>query len=274
MAPLRTARKIWSKYHHFPRWGGMVWDNVFHAICQLTTSVDDPSVWLLGAARYAAMLEEIASLLSFEQDLDYLVTQWLISGAGYQKFIEMEAHCWMAMLPFLLHLVLHGVLSTSTIMKGLVYKAWARAAVASEEVEPIEVLLEACNVLARRLLLIDDLGPSDYPTIPPSTIGQIQAMQTHRRRVYSGLDVTKLFNVLPKLVEIELNQELRQDLRIVTTKLRVDLCKHVEFRAIACRHMEVLRENFLQIASSPQGKELELRLADALRLIVNGEAGE
>ncbi|KAG8934799.1 RNA polymerase II mediator complex subunit [Tulasnella sp. 418] len=270
-AAQNLASNLWYDYHDNPNWGAVVWENVMYGISQVAaTAGDDDTLKHQSIDCYLMLLKELDRYLPSGDDLDKQVHRWFTEG-GRQRFADLEPVSWDLVTPWLIGTTLHGIISGATLLSGIVYFAWERAASLSLPSTFTEAFLEAANTLARQLLITDIYRPSESDTLFNSfSISDIQMLQAQRQQVLSGSDVTLLFKALPNLVSLEVNNLLEERIRKASTELRVELSQHVQFRTTAFRHIGALRDAFLS-SSSSQSEMMELRIAEALRLIIHSE---
>jgi hypothetical protein len=117
-APYMLANTLWFHYHKSPNWAWSIWDNTFAALrVQVNAEASRDT-------RYATFLLHVDQHLP--GGLDEHVARWF-QETGKAELISIDSVAWMSLTHTLLHLVVQGVLATTTILKGLVYPLWSHA---------------------------------------------------------------------------------------------------------------------------------------------------
>lgn len=222
---------------------------------------------LAATLRYAALLETVDSHLSVP--LEQQITNWMLEH-GHQEFCTLDEHTWVLFTHLLLRLVVSGTLGTSMVLRGVVYFVWKSMLIPKQSSSvPMNdsKLVEAVNTIAGRLLLPDDV--STDTTFHPQTIIDIQHFRANTFELARPADFAALSEGMALLVSLECSPKLEESARSSSSKLRVAVCTHPRFTAVAFRKIDVVRDAFLKPIPpemSPDG--LEARLAEALKLIV------
>ncbi|KAF8258181.1 hypothetical protein EI94DRAFT_1755363 [Lactarius quietus] len=108
-APYMLANSLWFHYHKSPNWAWSIWDNTFAALrVQVNAEASRDT-------RYATFLLHVDQHLP--GGLDEHVARWF-QETGKAELISIDSVAWMSLTHTLLHLVVQGVLATTTIMKG------------------------------------------------------------------------------------------------------------------------------------------------------------
>lgn len=266
------AHRLWEQFKHNSGVGQVIWDNVIQGVRQVEDLSPDHSLRVEYVRLYSHFLQTFSQLVPLNNTLDSAVHHWFRHENGREEFSEFDANTWMTISLFILEMVLQGCLTTSTVLGNVAYVAWKKAADLEAPSEQAETFLRAANLLTERLLLQDlpsqQAGiPSD--SIPPLDLIQVQRYQTQRQKIYTGPGVKSVFKAMRNLVWLELNANLSQDVRDESIRIRMALCQHHQFRTTAFRHLQDLKQLFVRSLSS----EKDVRLADALRLIVHVDDG-
>ncbi|KAG8895233.1 RNA polymerase II mediator complex subunit, partial [Tulasnella sp. 417] len=266
------AHRLWEQFKHNSGVGQVIWDNVIQGVAQVEALSPDDSLRMEYVRLYSHFLQTFSRLLPLDNTLDSAVNLWFRHEDGRREFSDFDANTWMTISLFILEMVLQGCLTTSTVLSNVPYVAWKKAADLEAPSEQAETFLRAATLLTERLLLQDvpsqQAGiPNDL--IPPLDLIQVQRYQTQRQKIYTGSGVKSLFGAMRNLVWLELNAHLSQDVRDESTRIRMALCQHHQFRTTAFRHLVDLKQLFVRSLSS----EKDVRLADALRLIVHVDDG-
>ncbi|KAG8939032.1 RNA polymerase II mediator complex subunit, partial [Tulasnella sp. 408] len=266
------AHRLWEQFKHNSGVGQVIWDNVIQGVRQVDALSPDHSLRMEYVRLYGHFLQTFSQLLPLNDTLDSGVHHWFRHENGREEFSEYDANTWTTISLFILEMVLQGCLTTSTVLGNVAYVAWKKAADLEAPSEQAETFLRAANLLTERLLLHD--VPSQQAVIlsdpiPPLDLIQVQRYQTQRQKIYTGPGVKSVFKAMRNLVWLELNANLSQEVRDESIRIRMALCQHHQFRTTAFRHLQDLKQLFVRSLSS----EKDVRLADALRLIVHVDDG-
>jgi mediator of RNA polymerase II transcription subunit 12 len=168
---------------------------------------------------------------------------------------------WTNLTHTLLHLVVQGVLATTTILKGLVYPLWGHA-LASGTGE-CEVYLRAANDIFSRLVLSDEEEWGN-------DIVELQRVRVRRQDVFCAPHLSLLVGAIPTLVFLEHTPHVPPELRPRAVALRDAVCGSVEFRQGIYRDLNAVRDAFdRSLQYDALDESLVEPLMDALRLILN-----
>lgn len=214
-------------------------------------------------SRYAVFLTHVDQHLP--NGFDAHISSWFL-GKGRHEMLLLSAEAWDVLLVVLLHLSIHGALSTTTILAGLIYPVWSKAALAtsSEQDALPEVLLKAVNTLFDHLLLQE----SQVDGLPPASLYDIQGLQTRRRDVFRHPHFVALAENMPTLVLIENNTKLPTELREEARRLRETLCSRSVFRLGIYRDLDTVHRAFERVlANHDVPEELHEPLINALRVM-------
>ncbi|KAI9510086.1 hypothetical protein F5148DRAFT_1182339 [Russula earlei] len=206
------ANSLWFHYHKSPDWAWSIWDNTFAAL-RVLVNAEAPR------ERYASFLLHIDQHLP--DGLDEHVARWF-QETGKAELISIDSVAWTNLTHTLLHLVIHGVLATTTILKGLVYPLWSHAL--SSGTTGCEVYLRAAHDIFARLVLS---GEEDWG----SDIVELQ------RDVFCAPHLSLLVGAIPTLVFLEHASHVPPELRTRAVALRDAVCGSVEFQPL----MDALR---------------------------------
>lgn len=264
-APSILANSLWYKYRTAFDWAWKVWDNTVASLRQV------PVMTLDVAGRQACSLCYGRFLLHVDQHLpggiDDQVLQWFL-GTGKNEVSALSADAWDVLTFVLLYLVVHGALTATTILRGLVYPSWRLGASANSEQqgESLAIFLRAANNLCDKLLL-REAGGSDG--MAPVDLLEVQRICIRRQTVYREPHYSLLVTAIPALVFIEKNEFISQDLRHASASLRTSLCVLSDFRQGAHRNLDAVRNAFEQPLLSAAVVDDCQPLVDALRLILS-----
>lgn len=259
------ANSLWYKYRTAVDWAWKVWDNTVASLRQIPAMTSDLASRQACAMRYGSFLLQIDQHLP--SGLDDQVLQWLL-GPGKSEVAALTSEAWEVLAMVLLYLSVHGALSTTTILRGLVYPAWQVAAQLSpsQPCETGDVFLAAANNLLECLLFQEE-GRSDG--MPPTDLLEIQRIRTRRQDVYREPHFSLLVANIPTLVLVEHNPEIPTKLKESSAAIRHKLCKIREFRRGAYRNLDAVRAAFEQpLQSGEVDERLDEPIVDALRMVL------
>ena len=246
------ANSLWFHYHKSPDWAWSIWDNTFAAL-RVQVNTEAPY-----DARYASFLLHVDQHLP--DGLDEHVARWF-QETGKAELISIDSVAWTNLTHTLLHLVVQGVLTTTTILKGLVYPLWSHA-LASGTAE-CEVYLRAAHDIFARLVLS---GEADWG----SDIVELQRVRVRRQDVFCAPHLSLLVGAIPTLVFLEHALHVPPELRTRAVALRDEVCSSVEFRQGIYRDLNAVRDAFdKSLQYDALDESLVEPLMDALRLILN-----
>ncbi|KAH9945672.1 hypothetical protein B0H21DRAFT_744154 [Amylocystis lapponica] len=217
-APSNLAKSLWYKYMTAADWAWKVWDNTIASLRQIPVMIEDVDGRRVCALRYANFLSHVDQHLP--RGFDDQVLEWFL-GSGKNEVAALSADAWDVVSVVLLHLSVCGALTTTSILRGLIYPVWGSGAtaVSVEQGQALEVCLAAVNTLFEHLLLKDECGTG----LPPMDLFQAQGLQTRRRDVFREPHFSSLIENLPSLVLVEQNQYLSDPLRQSSSSLRQNI---------------------------------------------------
>jgi mediator of RNA polymerase II transcription subunit 12, fungi type len=246
------ANSLWFHYHKSPDWAWSIWDNTFAAL-RVQVNAEAPC-----DARYASFLLHIDQHLP--DGLDEHVARWF-QEAGKAELISIDSVAWTNLSHTLLHLVVQGVLATTTVLKGLVYPLWNHALASGTE--ECEVYLRAAQDIFARLVLS---GEEDWG----NDIVELQRVRVRRQDVFCAPHLSLLVGAIPTLVFLEHAPHVPAELRPRAVELRDAVCSSVEFRQGIYRDLNAVRDAFdKSLQYDALDESLVEPLMDALRLILN-----
>ncbi|KIJ67463.1 hypothetical protein HYDPIDRAFT_108239 [Hydnomerulius pinastri MD-312] len=265
-APSILANGLWYKYRTAFDWGWKVWDNAVASLRQVPLMTDDVVKRHTIALRYAQFLLHVDQHLS--AGIDEQVLHWFL-GTGKGEILALTADAWDVCSVVLLFLCAHGAISSTTILRGLVYPAWTMCAnVASgQQAQPLTVYIQSANTLFDSLILRTECQISSTLS---GTLLDIQRFYTRRQDAFGEPHFTLLATEIPTLVLIEHNDVVPQDLRHAAEHLRVRICENRQFRLAAYRDLDVIRRAFEQpIQSGAICETMFEPLVSALKVILS-----
>ncbi|KAJ7251846.1 hypothetical protein B0H12DRAFT_1202710 [Mycena haematopus] len=213
-APSILASSLWIKYRMSFDWAWKVWDNTVASLRQIPFISPDTS--------------NRRTYQHLPKGLDEEVLQWFV-GPGKNEVAALEADAW-------------DVLTTTTILQGLVYPAWQ------------------LGQSRERLLLQEDGGRENGAAVD---LLDLQRIRTRRQAVYREPHFLMLVSSVPLL---NLSQDIRKDI----ASLRLALSEHDDFRHGAFRNLDAIRETFehsLQVEEVDENRAKSM--VAALRVILS-----
>ncbi|KAH7888428.1 hypothetical protein F5I97DRAFT_1803562 [Phlebopus sp. FC_14] len=265
-APSILANSLWYKYRTALDWGWKVWDNTIASLRQVPLMTDDIVKRHTIALRYAQFLLHIDQHLP--AGIDNQVLQWFL-GTGKGEILALTADTWEVCSVVLLFLCVHNALSSTTILRGLVYPAWSLCAEATafQQAQSLTVFVQFANTLYGCLLLGKECQVS--PILSPSLL-DIQRIHTRRQDTFCDPHFDLLVTEIPTLLLIEFNGCVPCELRDTAKALRVKTCESREFRQAAYRDLDVIRKAFEQpIQLGKIGETMFEPLVGALKVILS-----
>ncbi|KAG9308127.1 hypothetical protein JVU11DRAFT_12480 [Chiua virens] len=214
-APSMLANSLWYKYRTSPDWGWKVWDNAVASLRQVPLMTDDTLKRHMVALQYAQFLLHIDRHLP--AGIDEQVLRWFL-GTGKNEILALTVDAWNAFTIVLLFLGAHGALPSTTILRGLVYPAWAQLAnVVSEQAQSLATYIQSANALFDSPILRSE--PQISSTLS-NTLLDIRRFYTRRQDAFGELHFGFLAAEMPILVSIEHNSFVPQHLRDMAQVLR------------------------------------------------------
>ncbi|KAI0259684.1 hypothetical protein BC834DRAFT_606637 [Gloeopeniophorella convolvens] len=246
------ANNLWFHYHKSPNWAWCIWDNTFAAL-RVKVNPDLPH-----DARYANFLLHIDQHLP--SGLDEHVARWF-QDTGIAELVTIDSDAWTSVTLTLLHLVVQGVLATTTVLQGLVYPLWGHALAAGAP-ECAVYLRAAHDIFARLVLCGEDDWAGDFT--------ELQRVRARRQDVFCAPNLSLLVGAIPTLVFLEHAPHVPAELRQRAAVLRDAVCGTVEFRQGIYRDLNAVRDAFdKSLQYDALEESLVEPLMDALRLILN-----
>ncbi|EGO25090.1 hypothetical protein SERLADRAFT_368519 [Serpula lacrymans var. lacrymans S7.9] len=238
--PSILANSLWYKYRTAFDWAWKVWDNTVASLRLIPNMTNETTNRHSIALRYGHFLLHIDKHLP--GGFDDQVLQWFL-GTGKNEVSGLCAEAWDVLTVVLLYLCIQGALSTTSILRGLVYPAWQLAANVSSdhEAQSLRRYLEAANRLFDLLLLQE--GGSITSTLPVELL-DLQRIRTRRQDVFREPHFSLFVSNIPTLVFIEKNMVLSDDFRQLAASLRCSACENDDFRQSCYRNLEIVRASF------------------------------
>lgn len=240
--PSALANSLWYKYRSASDWAWKVWDNTVASLRQIPLMIDDIAGRRACSSRYGVFLTHVDHHLP--AGFDEHVLSWFL-GSGRNEIVALSAETWDVLTVVLLYLSIHGALATTTILTGLIYPVWSMAASVStsQQGASLEVLLHAVITLCDHLLLQE----KQITGLPPSTLYEVQGLQTRRRDVFRHPHFVALSENMPTLVLIEHNANISPTSREHCRALRMSLCSKGVFRLGIYRDLDMIHRAFERV---------------------------
>ncbi|KAI0068850.1 hypothetical protein BV25DRAFT_1904185 [Artomyces pyxidatus] len=261
------ANSLWYRYRTASDWAWRVWDNTFASLRVTLPAPLDPTATRARALCYANFLNHVDQHLP--NGLDEHIYQWLV-GPGIAELIAIDGNAWNTVTITLLCLVVQGVLSTTTVLRGLVYPLWSYALSDNGQLssQPSDVYLRAAYDIFSRLVLRTEWGAGDL--LPPVDFIELQRIIARRQDVFYEPHLTLLVANIPTLVFLEHSTHVPEELRPLSAAMRQAVCEAVEFRKGIYRDLNAARDAFEHsLQYDTLDESLVEPLMDALRLILN-----
>lgn len=233
-APSILANGLWMKYRASANWGWKVWDNTVASLRQIPSMTPDSETRTACALRYGSFLWKIDQHLPNGLDGDIL--SWF-GGPGKAELAALSDEVWDILKIVLLYLAVHGGVTTTTVLEGVVYPAWHMGG-SGKVPEPH---LTAANSLCSDLLLNEE---GQHGDVPPTNLFEVQCIQTNRQSVFKEPHFSLLVAAIPALIALENNTDIPEHRRSDATDLRARLCHDAGFRQGAYRDLDVIRRAF------------------------------
>lgn len=265
-APSILANSLWYRYRTSGDWAWKVWDNIVASLRQVPVMSEDHERRHTYALCYGQFLLNVDHHLPGGIDKDVL--QWFI-GTGKSEVLGLTPETWDVLRVVLLFLCVHGALSTTTLLQGLVYPAWQLGADASPLYQPqnMETFIQAASELFGALVLQEECFIS---SIVPQELLDAQRIHTWRQDAFREPHFTLLASNIPNLVLLEHNNVVSDELRGIARDLRLRTCESRDIRQSCYRNLDAVRKGFERpIQSGMVAETLCEPLVNALKMILS-----
>ena len=269
-APSILANALWYKYRSSLNWVWTVWDNTIASLRQIPSMLTDLLDRRVCALRYAKFLFHVDEHVV--GGLNDHVLNWF-TGSGINEISALTEEAWDVVTVVLVFLCIHGAVSTTTLLKGVIYPGWQYGVRATNEnhFQSVSTFVQAASNLCKRLLLVYEEADDDHLS---ADILETQRLSTRRKDVYSEPDFSLLASNLPTLVCLENSEFADERVRQFATYLRMQICVSSEFRLGAYRNLDAVRCAFEKSLDSDISESLYQSLMSALRLALgDSESG-
>ncbi|KAG2121417.1 hypothetical protein BD769DRAFT_1629455 [Suillus cothurnatus] len=256
-APSILANSLWYRYRTSGDWAWKVWDNIVASLRQVPVMSEDHERRHTYALRYGQFLLNVDHYLPGGIDNDVL--QWFL-GTGKSELLGLTPETWNVLRVVLLFLCVHGALSTTTLLQGLVYPAWRLGADAGPlyQTQNMETFIQAASELFDALVLQEECFIS---SIVPQELLDAQRIHTWRQDAFREPHFTLLASNIPNLVLLEHNNVVSDELRGVARDLRLRTCRSRDIRQSCYRNLDAVRRGFEHPIQSGMVAENALRTA-------------
>lgn len=265
-APTILANSLWYRYRTSGDWAWKVWDNIVASLRQVPVMSEDQQRRHTYALRYGQFLLNVDHHLPGGIDNDVL--QWFL-GTGKSEVLGLTLETWDVLRVVLLFLCVHGALSTTTLLQGLVYPAWQLGADAGPLYQPqnMETFIQAASELFDALVLQEECFIS--PIVPQELL-DAQRIHTWRQDAFREPHFTLLACNIPNLVLLEHNNVVSDGLRGIARDLRLRTCESRDIRQSCYRNLDAVRRGFEHpIQSGMVAETLCEPLVNALKMILS-----
>lgn len=265
-APSILANSLWYRYRTSGDWAWKVWDNTVASLRQVPIMSEDHELRHTYALRYGQFLLNVDHHLPGGIDNDVL--QWFL-GTGKSEVLGLTLETWDVLRVVLLFLCVHGALSTTTLLQGLVYPAWQLGADAGPLYQPqnMETFIQAASELFDALVLQEECSIS--PIVPQELL-DAQRIRTWRQDAFREPHFTLLASNIPNLVLLEHNDVVSDGLRGTARDLRLRTCESRDIRQSCYRNLDAVRKGFEHpIQSGMVAETLYEPLVNALKMILS-----
>ncbi|OAX39947.1 hypothetical protein K503DRAFT_781763 [Rhizopogon vinicolor AM-OR11-026] len=265
-APSILANSLWYKYRTSADWAWKVWDNTIASLRQVPIMSEDHERRHTYALRYGQFLLNVDNHIPGGIDNDVL--QWFL-GTGKSEVLGLTLETWDVLRVVLLFLCVHGALSTTTVLRGLVYPAWELGANASTFYQPqtMDAFIQAASKLFDALVLQEECFIS---LVIPQELLDAQRIHTRRQDAFREPHFTLLASNIPTLVLLEHNSVIPDELRAIARDLRLRTCESRDIRQSCYRNLDAVRRGFEHpIQSGMVPETLCEPLVNALKLILS-----
>ncbi|KAH7096964.1 hypothetical protein BKA62DRAFT_482581 [Auriculariales sp. MPI-PUGE-AT-0066] len=234
-APSILAHALWSKHSSIPNWTSSALEGMILTLNQIGDAASSPDT----LHKFVTFLSELDELGA--GNLDSHLADCL-AGPIFDELRTADQRVWDTLAQLLLQLVSRGIVSTETLLHGIVYPAWTIT------LEPPEVMdwesVEACvytaTLLGRSLLVAQ---PDASGTIPPRCLSESQQLKACRAVFYDNGTLADLLIALRGLASLETHAT--DKLREVASSVRTALQTDREFSWVVRKNINLVRDIFL-----------------------------
>lgn len=225
------ANTLWYKYRTSVKWTWTVWDNVIASLRQVPVIIQLQHDRYQCAFRYSQLLLHVDEHSADGIDVDAM--KWLV-GLGQNEIINMTAEAWEICIVVFIQLVVNGALKITSLLHGVIYPAWVRAAQVDSAVKwtSAALTLQSANTLFGTLLLQwKETICTEYSPIglPPTNLSDMQRLRARRGEVYLEANFRRLVEMLPALVLVQNNSFVEQSFRTQAQEVITGICSSSEF---------------------------------------------
>lgn len=247
------------------KWTHILWESVVNAIQLIPPTTSDAEMADEDAInRFADVLNEAATdpLVVFERES--LV--WF-HGRGHRLLSTLDEGIWSSIGLILLRLVTRGLLSTWTVLQGLVFPTWASGI--DDSVAPPVAAIQGVIAIARRLLLIDTPLPTVVNDSDARALVEAQRLLGQHGVIHTRAETIAFFTAISHLVLLEDRKGLPQEVQVSSTELRIGVCSCVTFRCLAMQYIEDVRGILCRSTSiDATGAASEDTLVETLAMLI------
>lgn len=188
-------------------------------------------------------------------------------GRGHRLLSSLDEGIWSSIELILFRLVAGGLLSTWTVLQGLVFPIWASAI--DDSVAPPITAIHGANSVARRLLLVDTPLPTVVHDSDSTALVEAQRLLGQHGVIHTRAETIAFFTAISHLVLLEDRKGLPEHVQAASTALRIGICSCVTFRCLAMRYIEDVRGILCRSTSiDATGTASEDTLVETLAMLI------
>ncbi|KAF8299261.1 hypothetical protein DL93DRAFT_2173589 [Clavulina sp. PMI_390] len=260
-----------NRYDPTTKWTSSLWESTLSTIYRLSFGTYPPEGDQDVVMRLAKVLEESGNALSLELDIE---TRAWFHGRGHRLLSTFDERMWSATELLLSHLVDRCVISSVTVLQGLVFPTWAT--VLDDSVAPLLVPLQHTINLAQRLLVVNLTLPITIQEEDQARIVEGHHLRGQLGMIHTRRDAVKVFQALASLVALEHRKGISDEMKDAARGVRVHVSNRTTFRRLAARFIEDARNVFCHSPEeiSCTGSPLEDGLLETLEMLIMPTATE
>jgi len=212
--PDDLATNLWYRNRTHGDWGTVSWQAIISSIEIRNWNIFVTDVEM--AHRFATLVRNIGNHLP--DGIEEVVKTWFETN-GAEKMIHAQDELWEMVKELCLRLVLSGVISPATVLKGLIYPAWISA-----QAQPSHALLR--GRIGRSLGLMNTMTrclPTSFSDDSANSIEIQLQMETCRARCCHPSNLLEIIDGISTLSVLETDPELEPAIRQLLEQFRRDL---------------------------------------------------
>jgi mediator of RNA polymerase II transcription subunit 12, fungi type len=237
--PDDLATTLWYRNRTHGDWGTVSWQAIISSIEMRTWNIFVMDVEM--AHRFATLVRNVDNHLP--DGIEEVVKTWF-ETTGAEKMIHASDELWEMVKELCLRLVLGGVISPATVLKGLIYPAWISA-----QAQPSDGLLP--GRIGRSLALMNTMTrclPASFSGDSASSIEIQLQMETCRARCCHPSNLLEIIDGISTLSVLETDAELEPAIRQLLKQFRRDLLEDQFVREEVLSRTRLLEDAFKRTA--------------------------